>query len=100
MLGAMPLVQFVYMAVVGHGIPGLLLRGLFCGVCLLPPTIDDGGYAARGFALGGDEPARRLVAGDPSMAATPWARCSAVCSPASTCCAVHDMHAATLSRSP
>ena len=39
MLGAMPLVQFVYMAVVGHGIPGLLLRGLFAAICLLPPTM-------------------------------------------------------------
>ncbi len=39
MLGAMPLVQFVYTAVVGHGIPGLLLRGLFAAICLLPPTV-------------------------------------------------------------
>jgi spermidine synthase len=39
MLGAMPLVQHVYTAVVGHGIPGLLLRGLFAAICLLPPTI-------------------------------------------------------------
>jgi spermidine synthase len=39
MLGAMPLVQYVYTAVVGHGIPGLLLRGLFAAICLLPPTV-------------------------------------------------------------
>ena len=39
MLGAMPLVQFVYASVVGHGIPGLLLRGLFAAICLLPPTV-------------------------------------------------------------
>jgi spermidine synthase len=39
MLGAMPLVQFVYTSVVGHGIPGLLLRGLFAAICLLPPTV-------------------------------------------------------------
>ena len=39
MLGAMPLVQFVYTTVVGHGIPGLLLRGLFAAICLLPPTM-------------------------------------------------------------
>jgi spermidine synthase len=39
MLGAIPLVEVVYTAVVGHGIPGLLLRGLFAALCLLPPTI-------------------------------------------------------------
>ncbi|MBN1610312.1 MAG: fused MFS/spermidine synthase [Polyangiaceae bacterium] len=39
MLPAMPLVQHVYTAVVGHGVPGLLLRGLFAALCLLPPTI-------------------------------------------------------------
>jgi spermidine synthase len=39
MLGAMPLVQSSYTAVVGHGIPGLLLRGLFAAICLLPPTV-------------------------------------------------------------
>jgi len=39
MLGAIPLVQYVYTAVVGHGIPGLLLRGLFAALCLLPPTV-------------------------------------------------------------
>jgi spermidine synthase len=39
MLGAMPLVQFVYTSVVGHGIPGLLLRGLCAAICLLPPTV-------------------------------------------------------------
>jgi spermidine synthase len=39
MLAAMPLIQFVYTAVVGHGIPGLLLRGLFAAICLLPPTV-------------------------------------------------------------
>jgi spermidine synthase len=38
MLGAMPLVQGIYTTVVGHGIPGLLLRGLFAAICLLPPT--------------------------------------------------------------
>ena len=39
MLGAIPLVQYVYTAVVGHGVPGLLLRGLFGAICLLPPTV-------------------------------------------------------------
>ncbi len=39
MLGAIPLVEHVYTAVVGHGVPGLLLRGLFAAICLLPPTV-------------------------------------------------------------
>lgn len=39
MLAAMPLVQSVYTAVVGHGVPGLALRALFAAICLLPPTI-------------------------------------------------------------
>ncbi len=39
MLGAMPVVQGVYVAAVGHGVPGLLLRGVFAAICLLPPTV-------------------------------------------------------------
>lgn len=39
MLIAMPLVQHVYTAVVGYGLPGLVLRGLCAALCLLPPTI-------------------------------------------------------------
>jgi spermidine synthase len=39
MLVAMPLVQGVYTTVVGHGVPGLLLRGFFAAICLLPPTV-------------------------------------------------------------
>jgi spermidine synthase len=38
MLVVLPLVQAVYTALVGNGIPGLLLRGLFAAICLLPPT--------------------------------------------------------------
>ena len=38
-LVAMPAVQGAYVAIVGHGIPGLLLRGLFAALCLLPPTV-------------------------------------------------------------
>jgi len=38
MLVAMPAVQYVYTSVVGHGVPGLLLRGLFAAICLLAPT--------------------------------------------------------------
>jgi spermidine synthase len=39
MLPAMPIVQHVYTSVVGHGIPGLLLRGVFAALCLLLPTV-------------------------------------------------------------
>jgi spermidine synthase len=38
-LVAMPLVEGVYTTVVGHGVPGLLLRGFFAALCLLPPTV-------------------------------------------------------------
>ena len=34
-----PLVRYVYVAAVGLGMPGMLLRGLLCGICLLPPTL-------------------------------------------------------------
>lgn len=36
---AMPLVGRVYVGSVGYGLPGFLLRGLVCALCLLPPTI-------------------------------------------------------------
>jgi spermidine synthase len=39
MLGAIPLVRWVYTAAVGFGVPGLLLRGGFAALCLLPPTM-------------------------------------------------------------
>jgi spermidine synthase len=39
MLVVLPLVQAVYSAVAGNGIPGLLLRGVFAAICLLPPTV-------------------------------------------------------------
>jgi spermidine synthase len=38
MLAAMPLVEGIYAAVAGHGVRSLLFRGLFAGLCLLPPT--------------------------------------------------------------
>jgi spermidine synthase len=34
-----PVVRYVYVAAVGLGLPGMLLRGLICGLCLLPPTL-------------------------------------------------------------
>jgi len=39
LLSAMPLVQHLYTAVVGYGVPGLALRGFFAALCLLPPTL-------------------------------------------------------------
>ncbi|MGA2119094.1 MAG: fused MFS/spermidine synthase [Bryobacteraceae bacterium] len=38
-LVGMPLVDGVYAAAVGHGMPAVLLRALVCALCLLPPTI-------------------------------------------------------------
>ena len=35
----MPLIDKIYLIAGGHGISGLLLRGVVCGMCLLPPTI-------------------------------------------------------------
>ena len=37
-LFGMPLVDFVYTAAVGHGLPAILLRALVSSLCLLPPT--------------------------------------------------------------
>src|ERR1017187_1988269 len=38
-LGAIPLINRVYVAGAAHGLPGMLLRGFFCVICLLPPTV-------------------------------------------------------------
>jgi spermidine synthase len=38
-LFGMPLVDGIYSAAVGHGMPAILLRAIVCAVCLLPPTI-------------------------------------------------------------
>ena len=37
-LFVMPLVDSVYTAAVGHGLPAILLRALVCALCLVPPT--------------------------------------------------------------
>jgi spermidine synthase len=34
-----PAVGRVYASFVGHGLPGILLRGVIAGICLLPPTL-------------------------------------------------------------
>ena len=38
-LGLIPLINHVYVAGAGTGLAGMLLRGLFCAICLLPPTV-------------------------------------------------------------
>ena len=38
-LFAIPLVGRVYSAQIGYGLLGFLLRGLVCGICVLPPTV-------------------------------------------------------------
>jgi spermidine synthase len=39
LLGLLPLVGKLYVAVVGHGSPGIALRAFVCLLCLLPPTM-------------------------------------------------------------
>jgi spermidine synthase len=36
---AVPAIGQLYNALVGHGLPGILLRAVVCSICLLPPTI-------------------------------------------------------------
>ena len=38
-LFAMPAVSRLYTTLVGHGMPGILLRAAVCSLCLLPPTV-------------------------------------------------------------
>src|SRR3954462_14204199 len=38
-LFAMPAVTSAYTTLVGHGMPGILLRAAVCAACLLPPTV-------------------------------------------------------------
>ncbi len=38
-LFGMPSIDRLYTANVGHGLPGILLRGAVCALCLLPPTL-------------------------------------------------------------
>jgi spermidine synthase len=38
-LFGMPYVARLYVSGAGHGLPGFLLRGALCAVCLLPPTL-------------------------------------------------------------
>jgi spermidine synthase len=38
-LVAIPLLDRVYVAAVGHGMPAILFRALICAICLMPPTI-------------------------------------------------------------
>ena len=38
-LFGMPLIDGIYSAAVGHGMPAILLRAVVCAVCLMPPTL-------------------------------------------------------------
>ncbi len=38
-LFGMPLVNRMYVAALGHGMPAILLRATICAICLLPPTM-------------------------------------------------------------
>ncbi len=39
LLHLMPLIESVYFAGAAQGMAGMVMRGLLCGICLLPPTI-------------------------------------------------------------
>ncbi|HVW84365.1 MAG TPA: hypothetical protein VHB50_06775, partial [Bryobacteraceae bacterium] len=59
-LFVLPLVEHLYTAGVSHGLPSMILRGIACAVCLLPPTL----------LMGATLPAMsRWVAGTPHAAA-------------------------------
>ncbi len=59
-LFGLPLIEHVYTAAVAHGLPNMVLRGIACAVCLLPPTL----------LMGATLPAiSRWVAGAPDAAA-------------------------------
>jgi spermidine synthase len=38
-LFGLPLVERLYIAGISHGLPGMIVRGLACAICLLPPTL-------------------------------------------------------------
>src|ERR1039458_6918356 len=38
-LVVIPLLDSVYVAAVGHGMPAILFRALICAICLMPPTV-------------------------------------------------------------
>jgi len=59
-----PLARYVYVAAIGAGLPGLVLRGTLCGLCLLPPTLLMGASLpamARWFEAGTPEAAAQRV---------------------------------------
>jgi spermidine synthase len=35
----LPLVEHLYLSAVSNGLPGMLVRGIACAICLLPPTL-------------------------------------------------------------
>jgi len=38
-LFGLPLIEHLYLSAVSSGLPGMLLRGIACAICLLPPTL-------------------------------------------------------------
>ncbi len=86
-LVGLPLIDRIYIAAAGIGMPGMLMRGWISAVILLPPTILMGASLpaiARWVEL---DAARGFLVGACCMAATPWARCWDACWRASICCA-------------
>jgi len=58
-LFGLPFIEHLYLAGISSGLPGMVLRGIACAICLLPPT----------FLMGATLPAiSRWVAGTPGAA--------------------------------
>ena len=62
-LFGMPYVGRLYTANVGHGLAGILLRGVVCAVCLLPPTLLMGATLPAIARWVETTPQRRFLAG-------------------------------------
>ena len=81
----LPYAGGLYTSVGGSGFGGLLMRGLFCAICLAIPTMLMGATLP---AVARWVPTRTVLAGSvSSTAATSLAPYSVACSPVSTCCA-------------
>ena len=73
-LFVMPLVDSVYTAAVGHGLPAILLRALVCALCLIAADLPDGRVPAGGVALDQGLAARASRGWECCTARTRWAR--------------------------
>lgn len=81
---AVPIAGHLYTSMLGHGMPGILLRALICAGCLLPPTVLMGATLPA-IARGVETTPAACRGSGTSTAATPSVPSWAACSRASTC---------------